>query len=390
MTETFTNWSGNQQHPGAQVIRPRSDDEIGHLLQKAASESRAVRAIGTGHSFVPFWTDDYVVSLDDMRGVVSHDPEAGQLTLRAGTKLHEIGEPAWELGLSMRNMGDIDRQSIAGAISTGTHGTGRTLGNLSSQVVGLKLVTAAGETLSLTPADGDLFRAAQISMGVLGILTEVTMQLVPRYYLHERNWLASVDECAAARDSLIDGHRHFEFFWVPGTDECMMKTLDVTDREENISISEDEHIGPNYVILPSTRDRKFNEIEFSVPEEAGWDCFLEIRALMQRDFPEVKWPLEYRTLHADDIMISSAHGRPTVTISAHQGASHDYEAFFLAVEDVFRQVGGRPHWGKFPRHTAPELARLLPEFERFCSLCEHLDPEGRFLNPFLRDVFGIH
>lgn len=387
----FSNWSGNQQHEGARVAEPASADELVELLVKAGAEDKSVRAIGSGHSFVPFWTDDFIVSLDNMRGLVDVDAARGQATFRAGTKLHELGAPLWEHGLSMRNMGDIDRQSLAGAISTGTHGTGRELSNLSSQVCAMTLVTADGETLKLSAEhESDLFRAAQVSMGVLGIVTEVTMQLVPRYFLHEKNWSASVDECGDQLESLIDSNRHFEFFWVPTTDECLMKSLNMTEREEEVSISEHEHIGPNYRILPSDRDHKFNEIEFSVPAGQGWECFLAVRALMQREFPEVKWPLEYRTLKADDIMISAAHQRETVTISAHQGVRYGYEDFFLAVEDVFRQFEGRPHWGKFHRHGAAELDRLLPEFGRFCEIRTKLDPGGRFLNPFLREVFGIH
>lgn len=391
MSRGFSNWSGNQQHEDAQVLQPNSADELGNLVAKATTEARSIRAVGSGHSFVPFWTDDFVVSLDGMRGLVGHDADKGQATFRAGTKLHELGAPLWERGLSMRNMGDIDRQSLAGAISTGTHGTGKTLGNLSTQIAGIKLMTAEGTERTLTPAvEPELFRAAQVSMGALGIVTEVTLQLVPRYYLHERNWQASVTECAEQLDALIEANRHFEFFWVPGTDECLMKTLSPTEREENVSLSETEHIGPNYVILPSLREHRFNEMEFSVPAEHGLPCFREIRALMQRDFPDVKWPVEYRTLAADDIMISSACRRETVTISVHQGARHDYESFFVAAEQVFRQFDGRPHWGKVHDFDAASLARVLPEFERFCEIRSKLDPEGRFLNPFLRRVFGIH
>ncbi len=309
----FSNWSGNQQHDCARVASPSTHDELADLLTKAASEDRTVRPIGTGHSFVPFWTDDFVVSLDNMRGMIGHDAANGQATFHAGTKLHEIGPPLWDLGLSMRNMGDIDRQSLAGAISTGTHGTGKDLSNLSSQVCAMKLLTAEGETLSLdAESEPELFRAAQVSMGTLGIVTEVTFQLMPRYYLHEKNWNATVDECGEQRDELIESNRHFEFFWVPGIDQCLMKTLNPTEREEEVSLSDDEHIGPTYSIFPSAREHLFNEIEFSVPAERGWECFLEIRELMKKDFPEVQWPLEYRTLAADNIMISSAHDRGPV------------------------------------------------------------------------------
>ena len=387
----WQNWSGSQQHNVAGFEQPDGEAALLTLLEKARREGRSVRPVGTSHSFVPFWTDDFIVSLDNMKGLVEVDTEAKQARFRAGTKLHELGEPLWSHGLSMINMGDIDRQSIAGAVSTGTHGTGPTLQNISSQLAGIRLAKADGEIIDIDKASApELLRAAQVSMGSLGIIVEATLQLMPAYYLHERNWSASVDECAGQLDELISSNRHFEFFWDPGSDTCAMKSLNITDREESVVPAEGEEIGPSYKIIPSTREMKFNEIEFSVPAEAGWDCFLEVRALMQADFPKVRWPVEYRTLAADDMLISSASGRETVTISAHQGINYPHEEFFLAVENIFRRYSGRPHWGKVHTHKAEELRGLYPRFDRFCEIRDQLDPEGRFLNPWLRGIFGIH
>ena len=391
MKIAWSNWSGSQQHEAARVEFPSSEEELAHLLAKANNEGRCVRAVGTSHSFVPFWTDDFIVSLDRMKGLVDHDANKEQATFWAGSKLHELGEPLWERGLSMQNMGDIDRQSIAGAISTGTHGTGRTLRNISSQAIRLRLACADGTVREIdADSDEELLRAAQVSMGTLGIITQVTLQAMPAYYLHERNWTANVDECEAQLEDLIAGNRHFEFFWDPHSDSCAMKTLNFTDREESSKPAEGEEIGPSYRIIPSTREQKFNEIEFSVPAEAGWECYLAVRRLMQEKFPKVRWPLEYRTLKADDMLISSASERDSVTISAHQGVDYPWQEFFLAVENIFRHYDGRPHWGKVHTHKADELRRLYPHFDRFCEIRRHLDPEGRFLNPFLRGVFGIH
>lgn len=391
MTIDWSNWSGSQQHQAARFELPANEAEIVNLLAKARDEDRCVRAVGTSHSFVPFWTDDFIVSLDNMKGLVDYDAETLQATFRAGTKLHELGEPLWELGMSMQNMGDIDRQSIAGAVSTGTHGTGRSMQNIPSQLTRLRVARADGAVVDIDKeADDELFRAAQVSLGTFGIIVEATLQLMPRYYLHERNWTASVDECAAEREALIAGNRHFEFFWDPHSDTCAMKTLNFTDRQEEAKPAEGEEIGPSYKIIPSARDMKFNEIEFSLPAEAGWECFMAVRRLMQESFPKVRWPLEYRTLKADDMLISSASERDTVTISAHQGVQYPWQEFFLAVENVFRGYDGRPHWGKVHTHQADELQRLYPHFDRFCELRRHMDPEGRFLNSFLRGVFGIH
>ena len=289
----------------------------------------------------------------------------------------------------LENMGDIDRQSIAGAISTGTHGTGRELQNIPSQLAAIRLMRADGEVVELDHSHGELFRAAQVSLGSLGIITQATFQLLPAYYLHEKNWSASVDECAEQREALIATNRHWEFFWDPQSDQCAMKTLNMTDRQEEIRISETERIGPSYRIIPSTREFKFNEIEFSVPADAGWACFLEIRDLLKTKFPGVRWPIEYRTLKADDMLLSSASERNSVTISAHEGSKYPFEAFFLALENVFRRFDGRPHWGKIHSHQASELQRLLPQFDRFCDIRAQIDPEGRFLNSFLQGIFGI-
>jgi FAD/FMN-containing dehydrogenase len=390
MTTDWQNWSGSQKHAALDLAFPESELAVADLIQRAAGAGRNVRGIGSAHSFVPFWTDDYLVSLDNMAGLISHDAAARQVTVWAGTKLHQLGEPLWDLGLAMENMGDIDRQSVAGAISTGTHGTGATLQNISSQVVGLRLVKANGAIVDIDRStDADLLRAAQVSMGTLGVITQVTLQAVPAYHLHERNWQASVAECAEAREDLIANNRHWEFFWDPQTDQCAMKTLNATAAHSLDSTLQGQNIGRSYRVIPSSREFKFNEIEFSVPAAAGWECFLALRHLIQTDFDDVRWPLEYRTLKADDIFLSSANDRDSVTISAHQGAKQPYKAFFSAVENLFREYDGRPHWGKIHTQQASQLEVSMPQFNRFREIRQSMDPQGLFLNPFLKTVFGV-
>jgi FAD/FMN-containing dehydrogenase len=390
MTTDWQNWSGSQKHAALELAFPESELAVADLIQRAAGAGRNVRGIGSAHSFVPFWTDDYLVSLDNMAGLISHDAAARQVTVWAGTKLHQLGEPLWDLGLAMENMGDIDRQSVAGAISTGTHGTGATLQNISSQVVGLRLVKANGAIVDIDRStDADLLRAAQVSMGTLGVITQVTLQAVPAYHLHERNWQASVAECAEAREDLIANNRHWEFFWDPQTDQCAMKTLNATAAHSLDSTLQGQNIGRSYRVIPSSREFKFNEIEFSVPAAAGWECFLALRHLIQTDFDDVRWPLEYRTLKADDIFLSSANDRDSVTISAHQGAKQPYKAFFSAVENLFREYDGRPHWGKIHTQQASQLEVSMPQFNRFREIRQSMDPQGLFLNPFLKTVFGV-
>jgi FAD/FMN-containing dehydrogenase len=362
-----------------------------------------VRVAGSGHSFVPLCASDgLLISLDGLQGVVSADAQGKRATIRAGTKIHLLGEPLLACGLALENQGDIDRQSLAGAISTGTHGTGRTLGSLSTQVVSLRLVSAAGEIIECSHAcEPELFKAAQVSLGTLGISTHVTLRVLPAYRLHERTWLATFDECLAQLDGLIAANRHFEFFWVPREDACAMKALNPSSAEP---LSEPatapapvgrlarylkpERVDWSYRIFPSERNVRFNEMEFAVPAERGPGCLRELRELMLTRHHDVIWPIEYRTLAADDIWLSPAYQRESVTLSIHQAAELPHEAFFADAESIFRNHRGRPHWGKLHSHGAHDLSALYPLWERFQAVRERMDPKGRFLNTYLRAMLG--
>lgn len=391
MTLDWSNWSGNQIYRVNQLVEPQHEDEICAVIRASKKSNKIVRAVGASHSFNDFWTDDTIVSLERMKGIVDADIEKCELTLRSGTRLFEIGSPAWNHGLSMTNMGDIDRQSLAGALSTGTHGTGETLANLSSGITGLKLINGEGESVHLTEeTNPDELKAARVSLGSLGIITEVTMKMSPQYYLHEKTWLAEVDACEEKLSELVANNRHFEFFWDPQSDQCSMKTLNKCPDDLQESLPEGERKGRNYEILPSSREHKFNEMEFSLPKEVGWGCFLEVRAAVKKSFPKLRWPIEYRTLKADDAYLSTAFHRETVTISIHEGAKRDYENLFLAIEEIFKSFNGRPHWGKVHTHKSSDFERLYPDWKQFLQIREEFDPSGIFLNNYLRDVFGTY
>lgn len=391
MTMDWQNWSGSQVHKVKEKRLPQSEDELAEILVQASNKGHTVRVIGSAHSFVPFWTDDTLVSLDNMKGLIDCDLENNLATFWAGSKLHEIGDVLWQEGLAMENMGDIDRQSIAGAVSTGTHGTGKGLRNLSSQIHGMHLMDAAGQlhTIQGNEPDNKLLDATRVSFGSLGIITQLTLKLVPRYYLHERNWSLSVEACGECLENLINENRHLEFFWDPQSDLCLMKSLNISSQIEEIKISDSESIGRSYRIFPSDRDLRFNEIEFTMDEEQGWNCFLALRELIRKKHPKLRWPLEYRTLKADTALLSSTAQIDSVTISAHEGYQRDYQSYFSDVEGIFRQVDARPHWGKIHQYKYADFLRLTPQFQRFCEIRDQLDPEGRFLNPFLKRIFGI-
>ncbi|MGI8854124.1 MAG: D-arabinono-1,4-lactone oxidase [Thermomicrobiales bacterium] len=400
MAEAWQNWSGSVACAPARIATPASEAEVAALVSAARRAGTGVRVAGTGHSFTPLCaTDGTLLSLDGMQGLVSADAEARTATFWAGTKIHQAGAPLLAAGLAMENMGDIDYQSLAGAIGTGTHGTGRTLGNISTQVAGLRLVLASGETLDCSAAhEPAVFDAARVSFGAFGVVTRITLRVLPAYRLHERTWVATFDQCVEQMSALIRDNRHFEFFWLPQDDVCAMKALNpTTDKTREDAPPPEvggrlaryikpERIDWSYRIFPSERTLKFNEMEFAVPAEHGLDCLRELRHLMRDRHPAVAWPVEYRTLHSDDIPLSPACGRETVTISIHQAAELPYRAFFTDAEAIFRNYRGRPHWGKMHWHTARDLRDLYPRWEAFAAVRARLDPDGTFLNEHLRQI----
>jgi FAD-linked oxidoreductase len=407
----WSNWSGGVTATPQRIATPASEGDVINLVRRAARTGATLRVAGSGHSFTPLCaTDGVLLSLDRLQGLVTADPAASEATVWAGTKLYALGDLLWEHGLAQANMGDIDRQALAGAISTGTHGTGPTLGSLSTQVVRLRLVTATGDVLDCSPThEPEVFKAAQLSLGSLGVITQVTLRLLPAYHLHERTWIAPFDECLAQLDEQIHANRHFEFFWVPEYDVCAMKTLNPVELSpaEQAALPlikepmckeqpqgrlaryvREERIDRSYRIFPSERTLKFNETEFAVPAMSGFECLCEIRQLMHTRYPDVVWPVEYRTLADDDLWLSPAYGRETVTISVHQAAELPYQPFFADVEAIFRNHHGRPHWGKIHSQTAAELAQMHPKWEQFQRVRRQLDPGELFMNDHLRGLFG--
>ncbi len=402
----WTNWSGSVRFTPADKAAPATLEEVRAAVKRAAAAGRRVRAIGSGHSFVPLCeTDGLQLVTSRLRGIESIDAKKREAWILGGSKLYHIGEPLRKAGLALSTMPDIDRQALAGSVATGTHGTGREIGSLSSYVTALRLVTASGDVLECSPEKRpDVFRAAQVSLGALGVITHVRLALEPAFRLRERIWNVGFEACMAQLESHVASNRHFEFFWFPdpspfvrkptfpARDVCSMKSLQPTtdprdfERWDDPDHTTGERVGWSDQIFPSARDVAFNEIEFSVPAERGPDCLRELRALMLGKHKDALWPLEYRTVKPDEAYLSPEHGRATVTISAHQPAERPYRPFFDDVEVVFRNHGGRPHWGKIHQLGAKQLAPLYPKWDAFQKVRAELDPKGVFLNPFLRRV----
>lgn len=393
----WANWAGNVKASPRRQVRPGSEEEIVELLRSATAQKEKVRPVGSGHSFQPLCaTDDLLLSLEEMTGVIESGPDWA--LIRAGTRLGDLGEELHRLGLGMENLGDIDRQGLAGAVSTGTHGTGPGLGSLATQVTGLRLITSDGAILDLDRKNEPRFDGMVVSLGALGVVTRIRLRLLPRYRLHERSWALDAQVCLDSLEELIGATRHFEFFWLPGEDLCACKALHPA--EGPISVEETgvdldprlaRYIGSPRVdwshrIFPSVRDRRFVEMEYAVPARSGPDAFAEIRWLMQERHAYVRWPVEYRTLAADPLWLSPAFERDTVTISVHQAVDEPYADFFADAESVFRRYDGRPHWGKVHGLGATDFKAIYPQWGNFLNVRRELDPAGTFLNRHLEEI----
>jgi FAD-linked oxidoreductase len=429
MTKNWQNWSGSVEATPARIEYPTTQAEIVRFVQQARASGRNVRVVGSGHSFTPLvQTDGVLLSLDNYTGITAVDPEKLQVTVRAGTKIRQLGDELFSYGLAQPNLGDIDVQSIAGAISTGTHGTGATLGNISTQVVGLTLVTGTGEVITCSESQNrDIFKAAQIGLGALGVITDVTLHCVPAYRLHYEWRKISLSDALDNYDNYRRRFRNFEFYWLPYTDACLAKFIRATeensrpknfyrrfnetvlengvfwllsefcrrfpDRSASVArlvgklISGGSDVQYSHRIYATTRLVKFQEMEYNLPVENFGAALREIDECIRRERFEVHFPLECRFTAADDIWLSPAHGRQSAYIAVHMYKGMEYQRYFAAVEAILRAHGGRPHWGKLHTLTAPDFAALYPCWEQFQSVRRTLDPDGVFLNSYLKTIF---
>lgn len=414
------------------MLSPGSEGELAAAVRDARAP---VRVVGSGHSFTPLCeTDGTLLSLDRMQGVVGVDLEACRATVRAGSKIHSLGRPLYDAGVGLKNQGDIDRQAIAGAVATGTHGTGPAFGSLSAEVQAFRLVTARGDVLSCSPTENsEIWEGGRTSLGVLGVFSEITLGVTPAYRLKERNWVMPAADCWRQLAELKDAHRHFEFFWFPMADEVVAKALDVTDDPVRAPVGSDRMqvrgdqgswdqrvfetgcqavrllpglSGPlqrfftrgamgagerarwSHEIFPSARTVLFNEMEYAVPAANGAECIREVADVIRTRKIAGVFPIEFRFVKADDIWLSPFYKRDAATISVHQYTGQAYKPLFDAVEPVFWKYGGRPHWGKLHSLRAEQLSRLYPMWDRFQALRKRLDPDAKFLNPYLRDIMG--
>jgi L-gulonolactone oxidase len=387
----WENWSGSVTAEPSALYYPETAADLVDIVERHAPAD-SIRAVGAGHSFTRLGeTDDVLVATDALTGVESVDANARRATVRAGTRLEDMNEALAEHDLAMANLGDIDRQRLAGAVLTGTHGTGRTFGVLAEQIAELELVTADGGVRTLGPDDGDVFDAARVSLGALGLVSTITLDLLPAYDLQMVKRIVDFEVAVEYIDDLLSANRHAEFFWYPGEDAAHVKTIDEPGASHGPELPgetvDEVEVGPSREVFPSVREIRFNEMEYGLPAASGPAAVREIRDLIaSRD--DVSFPLEYRFVRGGEIPLSPAYGRDSVFIAVHKYHEEPYADFFEAAEEIFRAYDGRPHWGKHHNVRAAELAARYADWERFQSVREELDPEGVFLNEYLAELFG--
>jgi FAD/FMN-containing dehydrogenase len=407
----WRNWVGNQSFVAQHKAEPASEDELAALVREASRRNLPVRVAGSGHSFTPVVsTSGLLLSLRNMQGVVSADLDRKRVIVRAGTKIGDIGRALKEIGLSLANQGDIDTQAIAGALSTGTHGTGIGLGCLSSQAVGMRLVQADGEILTVDgDEDPDLMAAAQVAIGMLGVISTITLQAVSAYNLKERLWREDFEACMEQHDELAANNRHFSFFWCPvaesrhlyclpdvaavspvsrENDVCEMKVMNVTDEPPYSNEQTFERVAYSSEIYPIEYIPNFHELEYAIPVESGKEALRQVRELMLTKHTNCIYPVEYRFVGGDGGMLSPYYKRASVTVSVSGGPGIDYWSYLLDVDAVLRQYAARPHWGKLHFNRSEDMARLYPRFPDFQTVRRRMDPSGRFLNDHLRNLFA--
>ncbi len=433
MTAEWWNWAGTERATPQRVVTPGSTEEISEAVTSAARDGLRVKAVGSGHSFTgAAVAPDVQLRPEKLDQMISLDTTTGLVTVQSGIPLHRLNPLLMENGLAMEVLGDIDRQTIAGAVSTGTHGSGERFGSISTQVRALELVLADGSVVTCSEdSDPTLFAAARISLGALGVISAVTLQCVPLYALRAIDEPMPLDDVLERLDELVAENDHFEFFWFPHTSTALTRrfqrlpadtalkpmsrmTRVIDDRiVTNIGFEAMLRLGsrrPRMVpgitrfvtkavsardftdlaprVFASEREVRFREGEYAVPRSRVVDCLRELRSWVDSHDEPVSFPFEVRFSKADDIWLSPAYERDVAYVAFHQYHRLPHERWFGVCEDVLGAADGRAHWGKMHRLDATELGQRYPRFDDFVALRDKLDPQGRFANPYLDRVFG--
>jgi FAD/FMN-containing dehydrogenase len=400
----WQNWGGNQSFTYASDVAVADDDDVVSAVGEAVRHHHGLRVTGSGHSFTPIVESEHtLVDMSALSGVVRCDSATGRATVRAGTPLSEVGAPLWRHGLSLANQGDVDTQTIAGAIATGTKGSGPLFGSLSSTVRGLRLVNGRGELVTVTENEPELLHAAQVSIGMLGVVVDLELQCVPAYKLREHNSVLPYSEVAAQWDSFLNSYRHFSFWYLPTdessamydlgvlpSDHCVVKLLTEEPADApDVDGEPGARTGRAHLIYPdATTDLRFHELEYMVPAEHGRDALETVRDLMRSRHPDQISPVQIRWQQSDEAYLSAQYLRDTVSVSVSGKPGTVYEPFLRELDAELQRYDARPHWGKIHFLTRDRVEALYPRYDDFQRIRRDFDPDGIFLNPHLRDLFG--
>ena len=427
----WRNWSGLATARPARVQAPATPEQVAEAVRSASDDGLRVRMHGTGHSFTDVAvTDGVLLHPHRLTGVVAVDRRAMTVTALAGTTLCELNARLEALGLALHNMGDVDPQTLAGAVSTGTHGTGGVTASLSGQLEALQLVKGDGELRTVSrDDDADLFHAARVGLGAVGIITALTFRVEPAFTLHALEQPMAWDELLDRHGSLVEEHHHVDAYWFPHTDRCLVKTNDRTlDEPQPLSrtrayVDDEllsntafgvvdrlttrwprtvpaanvvsargwgrrEYSDVSHRVFVASRRVVFREMEYSLPREHGMAALREVRRLMEAERWKVAWPVEIRATPPDEAWLSSTYGRHSVYLAFHVGSRVDHRPYFTGVERILREHDGRPHWGKLHTRTAADLAPAYPRWADFAAVRDRADPGRVFTNDYLERVLG--
>jgi len=430
-TGPWRNWAGNVTARPTRSVAPANTEELAAAIRTAAADGLTVKAAGTGHSFTPVAaTEGLLIRPERLTGVRTVDREAGTVTVAAGTPLKHLNATLAAHGLSLTNMGDIMEQTVSGAAATGTHGTGRDSASVAAQITALELVTADGSVLTCSADENpEIFTAARLGLGALGVISELTFAVEPEFLLTAREEPMPFDEVTDRFDELVAENEHFEFYWFPHTGSCNTKRNNRSQgpaappgkvsgwiEDELLSngvfqlactvgravpaaipgiakvssraLSARTYTDIPYKVFTSPRRVRFLEMEYALPRAAAVAALGELKALVEHSDFKISFPVEVRTAPADDLPLSTASGRDTVYLAVHMYRRTPHQAYFAAVERIMTAHEGRPHWGKLHTRDAAYLADVYPRFGEFTALRDRLDPERRFANPYLRRALG--
>ena len=431
MPVTWTNWARQQRCAPEALERPRGEAEVAAAVVRARERGLPVRAVGSGHSFTDIaCTDGVMLDMSGMDRVLDHDPTSGLVRVQAGISINALGRALEARGLALENQGDIDRQTVAGAIATATHGTGVRFANLSAAIEAVRMVSAEGDPIEVSrESEPETLLACRVGLGALGIITELTVRAVPLYTLRRVDDPRPLRETLRRVDELVDGSQHFELWVFPYSDVALTRTCERIDGPprpgdersvwlqevvlENAALeaacrlgraapplvarlnraiprlaSRSTKVGRSWRVYASRRSVRFTEMEYAIPREHGREALERVLELVQRRRLVVNFPVEFRFSAGDDAFLSTAHGRDTCYIAVHQFRGMEYETYFRAVERIMDDYDGRPHWGKRHYQSAATLAPRYPAWERFQAVRARLDPDGLFANDYTRRVLG--